>query len=153
MYGRYSIVKVMPLFCYSFCKKYFLQQRKRIFLGFLVCGSTLRPGYDVRRFRVLPRIGMTLPNWRMNFSTPPVAAFTLRFRRAGSTSACGRVPSGNPPLQKNVRGMPVLFSARVNSLTSPLLGAQELDSDEPSLCVHQPGRTVEKMCPRHALPP
>jgi hypothetical protein len=22
MYGRYSIVKVMPLFCYSFCKKW-----------------------------------------------------------------------------------------------------------------------------------
>ena len=30
----------------------------------------------------------------------------------------------------------------------PLLGAQELDSDEPNLCVHLPGRTVDKMCPR-----
>jgi hypothetical protein len=35
----------------------------------------------------------------------------------------------------------------------PLLGAQELDSDEPGLCVHQPGRTVNKECPWHALPP
>ena len=46
-----------------------------------------------------------------------------------------------------------LISAKINSLTSPLLGAQELDSDEPSLCVHQPGRTVNKECPRLRLPP
>jgi hypothetical protein len=35
----------------------------------------------------------------------------------------------------------------VSSFICPLLGAQELDSDEPSLCVHLPGKTVNKECP------
>jgi hypothetical protein len=30
---------------------------------------------------------MTLPNWRMNFSIPPVAGFPLRFRRAYISTA------------------------------------------------------------------
>ena len=43
--------------------------------------------------------------------------------------------------------------ATVLKFICPLPGAQELDSDEPSLCVHLPGKTVNKECPRPALPP
>jgi hypothetical protein len=49
------------------------------------------------------------------------------------------------PAFAGMTGGALLLQQRI--LISPLLGAQELDSDEPSLCVHQPGRTVNKECP------
>jgi len=53
MYGRYAICKVIPLFVIRFVKSHFLQQRKRIYLGFFGMRSTLRLEYDVRRNGVL----------------------------------------------------------------------------------------------------
>ena len=49
------------------------------------------------------------------------------------------------PIRSGMTGGALFLQQRV--LICPLLGAQELDSDEPSLCVHQPGKTVNKKCP------
>ena len=56
----------------------------------------------------------------------------------------------SPPLEEGIKGE---FQKGYRAYDGgfnihPLLGAQELDSDEPSLCVHQPGKTVNKECPR-----